>query len=99
MNDRRRSRSQSWVRPSMCRCPEPSKLPASAVGTRMGPGRLRRTRDGVGHFHIGHAQLVEAVLQKSLFLGREIAFGFLGNHTESIDSLSRANDVNSGLPA
>jgi hypothetical protein len=56
-------------------------------------------RDCVGYFHVGHAQFVETILQKSLFLGREIAFRFLGNHSERVDGLTRADHVNSGLAA
>ena len=60
---------------------------------------MRRTRQRVGHFDVGHAQLVEAVLQETLFFGSEIALGFLGEHADCVDGLARADQVNSGLAA
>src|ERR1700735_2421610 len=41
---------------------------SSSAGSRGGSG-LRRSRQLVGHFHIGHAHFVETVLEKVLFRG------------------------------
>src|SRR6202011_1568910 len=83
----------------MCRCLIPSKSHASAVCTRNWTRGLRWMRESVGHFHVGHAQFVEAVLQESLLFGSEITFGFFGDHAERVDGLARADQVHSGLAA
>src|SRR5450432_1366191 len=43
---------------------------------------LRRARQRVGDFDIGHAQFVEAVLQEVFFRGGEVAFAFFGDHAQ-----------------
>ena len=48
---------------------------SSSFGSRGNSG-LRRTRQRVSHFHVGHAHFVEAVLQKCFFRGGQVAFGF-----------------------
>jgi hypothetical protein len=100
-NGKRRSRNRWLERPSMCRCLIPSESPASAVGTCNRARRLRRTRERVGHFHVRHAQFIEAVLQESLLFRSEIALGFFRDHTQRVDGLPRADDVDSraGRPA
>src|SRR5882672_2866669 len=90
-NGRRRSHSQSWEPPSMCRCPIPSAWPASAVGSCAGAGRMRqRVRD----FYVGHPELVESVLEKGLFLRTEISFGLIAQHAERVNRLASADQVN-----
>lgn len=56
-------------------------------------------RERVGHFHVGHPQFVKTVLQKSLFFRSQIAFGFLGDHAECVDGLSRADQIDARLSA
>src|SRR5512146_1202482 len=61
--------------------------------------RLRPTADGVGHFHVGHAQLVQAVLDEMLFRGGQIALGLLREQFDGVNGLARANDVHLSAPA
>src|SRR6266446_5085684 len=83
----------------MCRCLIPSKSPASAVCTCNWAGRLRRMRQRVGHFHVCHAEFIEAVLQECLLFRSEVALGFLGDHAQCVDGLPCADQVHSGLAA
>src|SRR5580700_7076735 len=69
---------------------------SSSAGSR-GRSRLRRARQGVGHFHIGHTHFVEAVLQKVFFGRGQVALGLFRNQRESIDGLPSAKNVNPRL--
>ena len=53
----------------------------------------------IGHFHIGHAHLIEAVLQEVFFRGSQIAFGFFSQQGQRINGLARANNVHARLLA
>src|SRR5579864_7965457 len=75
-----------------------SSLLSSAAGSG-GGAWLRRPRERVGDFDVGHAQFVKTILQEVLFCVCEIAFGFFGDETERVDGLARADDIDLRLRA
>src|SRR5438876_3959560 len=60
---------------------------------------LRRPSHRIGHFDVGHAQLVKNVLEKVFFGGSQVAFGFFRQQTQGVDGLSRSDEVKTRLAA
>src|SRR5258708_36396954 len=71
---------------------------SSSAGSRGSP-RLRRTRQRVGHFHVGHAKLVEAVLQESFFRRGHVAFRLFRQQRKRVYGQAGADEVTSWLAA